>query len=174
METQQFNQLSINDLLTELYKSRHPKVTKTHTWYHGTTKANADKIKSEGLKPNPAHHFKVSRPFDTEGLEYAPDHVYITPRQKTAKDFAIFRTQYERSPEGTIIDKSDLGRNLIKQTSEVDASAEPAIVQFELPDSVTSSVVWDIDSDPEMQAFVYHGAIPAQYVKSVKPIPYAE
>jgi hypothetical protein len=134
--------------------------------YHGTTMDVAEKIKREGLRPNPDSAFLTTRTDDFRTLG-KHDAVYVTTNKLVAKMFALFRAEYERVPEGTAIPWGEL--SLIKHGREIKKNAKPAIVKLDLPSNVIPRLEIDEQAGP-LHAFKYPGILSPELVKAIEPI----
>ena len=143
------------------------------TVYHGTTKKAAQSIKAQGLKPNLADSFRLIRDDGQPITLHA--WAYVTPDKKMAESFARFRTAYERARYGAEVNWGKFSSNLpsseqakmVKLSKKRQASAVPAVVELELPDTWESRFLPD-PSGPDDEGLVTPDVIPAQYVSSVE------
>jgi hypothetical protein len=133
--------------------------------YHGTIKQYAERIKREGLKPEPARAFRLA---DLKGIELrdaerVQAHVTLSP--VIASVYAKFRADYEEAPKGQWIEFGGVPWYQ-KTTDEQLQDATPVVVEFHLP------VGWPLrqdEMDPKNLAFVTP-SIPADYVTGIREV----
>jgi hypothetical protein len=143
--------------------------------YHGTTVQAANKIKKEGLIPHRESAFDTIRSDDGVRLRapYMPmeteERTYVTTKKTIAVMFAQFRTKYERAKPGEAIPWGNI--EMIKHSGRQMKTANPAVIQFDIPDS------WKDKLEEDVQAISLYGAltclctIPPQYVRTVEFLP---
>lgn len=137
-------------------------------FYHGTTLDAARAIQREGLIPHRETSFRL---VDNRGIklhdlpnEQKP-YIYLTTDLDLARMYALFRTKYERAPYGTPIDggKDDKPRKL---SYRVEPNAKPAIVQLDVPQTITRKLVPDPLED--RSGYFCECVIPSSYVQEVR------
>lgn len=131
--------------------------------YHGTIAEYAEAIQRDGLKPESTEAFQL----ESDGGLFLRDVEHVQPHVTTdlavAKQYAKFRTAYERAARGTWLPGLAKGLPSFEKVSdESKPTASAAVVEFHLPDTWTLTP----DRQEPRKAFISK-PIPASFVSRV-------
>jgi len=140
-------------------------------FYHGTTLDAARQIQKQGLVP---HRESAYQLVDDRG-DYLRDmpgedkpYIYLQDNPTIARNYAIFRANYERAHKGEQIEVDMLLSEMYKTASEQNPNAKPALITFDIP----STIARKLKRDPQnwQGGHVCLCMIPPKYITSVTEV----